>query len=284
MSGSYDSILRAPPGPAPENLVLYPPVPADLDPQVIVGLSAAPGTPEDVVLWPMGQATQQGSYLLTGLRAAALQGGLAPTMFGALTGQVATGTAGAVSFGSGDTSIALIGLAATGAQGALVPALALALSGAAATTTQGALTPEVGAKPLGQAATGAGGLLGPATDKALTGLAATGAGGLLAPGIAVVLTGLGTTATQGQMTTSGQAVTAALTGLRATLTPGLVFGVVDVAVALRSQALFYQTQPVLMWATILPVSLYFTRSVDDMYYTNVVVNVQAFTPTVELVA
>lgn len=244
MSGSYDSILRAPPSTAPEDVALYPPTAADLIPLVFLGMSpgAPGGIPEDIVLSPMGLAPGTGSYLLTGLVATTAQGTLAPTVYGALVGLVASTAIGTLTTGSGDIAIAATGQVATTAQGSLAPEVGAILAGNGATSAQGTLVPEVGAKPLGQVATGSLGLLKPELGVGITGQSATGAQGALTPAVAVVITGLRATTAQGVLTTSGQAIFAVLTGIRVTLTQGPLLGIVSVAKAVKSSDLFLQTR------------------------------------------
>ena len=134
---------------------------------------------------------------------------------------------------TGGATLALSGVAATGAAGALAPTITNALAGVAATGAVGTLTPTVGVTVAltGAAATGATGSLAPSMSVALSGAAATGAVGTLTPtvGVTVALTGAAATGAVGLLVPS---IIAALAGAAATGAVGVLTPVTGTTVAL----------------------------------------------------
>lgn len=197
---------------------------------------------------------------MTGVGATTAVGSVTPVITLALSGNAATGTAGAMSGGAGavegsrrraggthpgtgpysfgryfktrrntsgaGTSVqALVGVGITSATGSLVPALTIALTGVAGTSAVG----SVGASQAGNASltTVAGvstvGSVAPATTIALTGVQATGTVGTVTPltGIVVALAGVQATGAAGA---AGTGVVLQLTGVQASATIGTMVG------------------------------------------------------------
>lgn len=130
----------------------------------------------------------------------------------ALTGVAATGAVGNL----GDAiSYALTGNAATGSVGNLGDAISYALTGNAASGGVGSVVPSIAYALTGNAATGAPGSLAAGVSYALTGNAATGNVGAVVSDISYGLTGNQATGAVGTLSTGNDA-SAALTGVSAT--------------------------------------------------------------------
>ena len=115
----------------------------------------------------------------------------------------------------GDVTVAVTGVAATGAVGSVAPSLSVPLSGVAGTGEVGSVVPSLAVPITGVAGTGSVGTVGPGTAVVASGVAASGEVGTVAPSLAVALTGIEGIATAGDVGISGD-VTVALSGVSAT--------------------------------------------------------------------
>lgn len=117
--------------------------------------------------------------------------------------------------GGSDVTVALTGVGATAAVGAMLPQSAVPISGVQAAATTGTLAPQLSAPLTGVQAAAARGSVTPALQVSATGLAATGNVGTVVPQFSVSLTGVEAQTATGLLTVPGD-VTVALTGAGAT--------------------------------------------------------------------
>lgn len=146
-----------------------------------------------------GTLAVSGSTALTGLEATGQAGALLIAGSAALAGVSATGSIGGVYI---CTSCPIVtGVETTAAAGTLAPSGALALTGQEATGAPGTLGAGYGASLAGAEATGAAGSLAPSLSLALSGAVGTGAAGTLSPAFAggVGLTGVSADALVGTL-------------------------------------------------------------------------------------
>jgi fibronectin-binding autotransporter adhesin len=120
-----------------------------------------------------------------------------------------------------DTTLALTGVAATGAAGTVGPARAVALTGAASSSAVGSLGVGMSVVLTGAAATGAAGTIGPGRSVGITGVGASSAVGSVTPAISIVLTGASAVGQLGTIGVNGN-LTIALTGVSSTGAAGTV--------------------------------------------------------------
>lgn len=99
-------------------------------------------------------------------------------------------------------SVALTGVAGTGAVGTLSPQGSFALSGVSGTGATGSLALEYSIPLTGEAGTGAVGTLGMSVSAGLSGVSGTGSLGTLSPEMSLALTGVGATGEVGTLTAS----------------------------------------------------------------------------------
>lgn len=134
-----------------------------------------------------------------------------------------------------DTTLALTGVAATGAAGTVGPARAVALTGAASSSAVGSLGVGMSVVLTGAAAAGAAGTIGPGRSVGITGVGASSAVGSVTPAISIVLTGaaavgqLGTIGVNGNLTIALTGVSSA--GAAGTVGPGRSVPAAGVALA-----------------------------------------------------
>lgn len=134
----------------------------------------------------------------------------------ALTGQSATFTPGTVAPG---TAVSFVGIAVFTAAGTLSPSTAVALTGQAGLFATGLVVPNSSVALTGSSATFGSGNLLAASTLALTGVSSAFTAGQLVPATTVSLQGAAVISSAGTMSVTND-VTVALTGSRATFTPG----------------------------------------------------------------
>lgn len=130
----------------------------------------------------------------------------------ALTGVAGTGATGTL---TPSTAVPLTGNAGTGQIGTVVPSRTVPLTGVAGAGATGTAAPGTTLALTGNSATGQVGNVTPSLSVAITGVAATGQVGTLAPSTTIGLTGVQATGQVGNVSTSGD-LTLALTGIAAT--------------------------------------------------------------------